>query len=164
MNPITWNYPPPPVINTHHFRIISTHFFRWPGIPTVPKPTHVWRWQHPVFFSSPVEGQVVEIPWFTRFSTTQVSLRLFQHTELEHTPKKPLPTGHKGDSFHSWRTGITWGCVVSFLEGGWPLGFLNQRYFQRPQSHLGPKTSPTSPDGPRWPIRKEGSRREAGEF
>lgn len=33
MNPITWNYPPHPVINTHHFRIISTHFFRWPGIP-----------------------------------------------------------------------------------------------------------------------------------
>ena len=50
MNPITWNYPPHPAINTHHFRIISTHFFRWPGIPTVPKPTHVWRWQHPVFF------------------------------------------------------------------------------------------------------------------
>ena len=46
MNPITWNYPPHPVINTHHFRIISTHFFRWPGIPTVPKPTHVSRWQH----------------------------------------------------------------------------------------------------------------------
>ena len=28
--------------------------------------------------------------------------RLFQHTELEHTPKKPLPTSYSWDSFHSW--------------------------------------------------------------
>ena len=25
--------------------------------------------------------------------------RLFQHTELEHTPKKPVPTGYKGNPF-----------------------------------------------------------------
>ena len=30
---------------------------------------------------------------------TAETQRLFQHTKLEHTPKKPLPTGYKGIPF-----------------------------------------------------------------
>ena len=48
-------------------------------------------------------------------------LRLLnQHTELEHTPKKPLPTGYEGIPFIVGDRGIVWcvfwGCVVISLD------------------------------------------------
>ena len=46
-------------------------------------------------------------------------LKLFQHTELEHTPKKPLPTGYNGITFIVGQ-GDSLGCALGvcciFLE------------------------------------------------
>ena len=39
-------------------------------------------------------------------------LRLFQHTELEHTPSNLYQQAISRDSFHSWRTGDGPGCVL----------------------------------------------------
>ena len=60
-------------------------------------------------------------------------LRLFQHTELEHTPKRNLyQQAISRDSFHSWRTGdclgcAISGCVVSFLDP-WNIRIIINHY------------------------------------
>ena len=51
--------------------------------------------------------------------------RLFQHTELEHTPRKPLPTGYKSGFLSSLTRGFAWGHPVvmtpSVFLVHWPL-------------------------------------------
>ena len=52
--------------------------------------------------------------------TTSVAdiLRLFQHTELEHTPK-PLPTGYKGIPFIIGERGLPGVCPGGVLQFSW---------------------------------------------
>ena len=39
-------------------------------------------------------------------------IRLFQHTELEHTPSNLYQQAISRDSFHNWRTGDCLGCAL----------------------------------------------------
>ena len=71
-------------------------------MPCVPKQSPVGKyWQHIYHIPHSINGILT-------------CLRLFQHTELEHTPKKPLPTGFfRRDSFRSSGTGDWLGCAIS---------------------------------------------------
>ena len=54
---------------------------------------------------------------------SSIYLRLFQHTELEHTPKRNLyQQAISRDSFHNWIGGLPGVCSGGVLQFSWNLG------------------------------------------
>ena len=56
---------------------------------------------------------------------TPICLRLFQHTELEHTPSNLYQQAIWRDSFHNWRTGDCLACALGVLQFSWNLVFFS---------------------------------------
>ena len=75
---------------------------------------------------SPQQNQVFQSSRFELLQlwvSTSFFLRLFQHTELEHTPNRNLcQQAINRDSFHNWRTGDCLGCAPGVCCSF--LGFL----------------------------------------
>ena len=59
-----------------------------------------------------VKGGVPRGGGSLRFPNLLRFLRLFQHTELEHTPSNLYQQAIIWDSFHNWRTGDCLGCAL----------------------------------------------------
>ena len=94
-----------------------------------------------------VFGSFTDSLSYLRYNKKYESLRLFQHTELEHTPK-PLPTGYNGIPFIVGERGIAErvcdiGVCCNFLGERWASGWWFQTFFI---------FTPTWGDDPIWLI------------
>ena len=96
--------------------------------------SNIFYFLNPIWGRFPFWRLFFQMGWNHQLVNLLNLLRLFQHTELEHTPNnKPLPTGHKlRESFHSWPGEVFHSCApdvcVVVLYLSWKITSIKKRH------------------------------------